>query len=46
QGLTSQDDSLPKLFFKLPLENQGPLSEEEFDYLKQEYYQLRGWPLA
>jgi len=46
QGLTSQDDSLPKLFFKLPLENQAPLSEEEFDYLKQEYYQLRGWPLT
>lgn len=43
QGLTPKHDSLPQVFFKKALENGASLKEEEFNYLKEEYYQLRGW---
>lgn len=43
QGLTSKDDSLPPVFFKKPLEKGAKLTEEEFNQLKADYYQLRGW---
>ncbi len=47
QGLRRQDDSLPRKFFKEPLQK-GPykgevMDEEKFEAMKDEYYEIRGW---
>jgi aldehyde:ferredoxin oxidoreductase len=47
QGLRRKDDSLPKKFFKEPLQK-GPykgevIDENQFEKMKDEYYDIRGW---
>ena len=44
EGLTRQDDTLPKaLFSKQPAGLKNPLTRSELNYMVEEYYQLRGW---
>lgn len=43
EGLTSEDDRLPKGLFRA-LDNSGHMIEpEEMDYMLKDYYTLRGW---
>ena len=43
EGLTADDDWLPKKLFT-KLENTGrELKAEELEYMRKEYYRLRGW---
>lgn len=47
QGISRQDDTLPKKFFDEPLK-QGPYKGEvmdkaKFEQMKDEYYEIRGW---
>jgi len=49
-GFTSKDDKLQKKYYK-PLEGTGPTAgvhfkPEEFEQMKEEYYQLAGWNLT
>jgi aldehyde:ferredoxin oxidoreductase len=43
EGLTINDDRLPKRFYKEALPEGGSLSEVEMDQLLSDYYRLRGW---
>jgi len=44
EGLTSEDDKLPKRFYKEVLpETQKIITEEEMDRLLKDYYKVRGW---
>ena len=44
EGLTKEDDMLPSRFFKEPRKDDGKIvDKEEFLYMRDEYYQLRGW---
>jgi len=44
EGLTKEDDMLPPRFFKEPRKDDGKtIDKEEFLYMLDEYYQLRGW---
>jgi aldehyde:ferredoxin oxidoreductase len=43
EGLTQEDDTLPRRFFKEPIEEARILKREDFDRLLGEYYELRGW---
>jgi aldehyde:ferredoxin oxidoreductase len=44
EGVTSEDETLPKRFFDEPLPETGNvLKREEFELLKTDYYHLRGW---
>ncbi|SFM78421.1 aldehyde ferredoxin oxidoreductase family protein [Thermodesulforhabdus norvegica] len=43
EGLTAEDDSLPKRFFTEPLENGALITEGEFMRLRDDYYKARGW---
>ena len=44
EGLTRKDDMLPPRFFKEPRRDDGKvLSEDEFLYMLDEYYRIRGW---
>jgi len=50
EGFTRADDKLMKKFFK-PLQGSGPTAgiyykPEEFDQMKEVYYQLAGWDVA
>jgi len=50
QGLTRKHDDLPKKFFEVPLAKGKfagqVLKREEFEKMKEEYYELRGWDKA
>jgi len=44
EGMTKEQDSLPKRFHKEPLPETGKVvTEEEFKRLLEDYYRLRGW---
>jgi len=43
EGLTPQDDRLPKRLHKENLPEGGSLSEAEMEQLLSDYYRLRGW---
>ncbi|MFC2063413.1 aldehyde ferredoxin oxidoreductase C-terminal domain-containing protein, partial [Chloroflexota bacterium] len=44
EGMTSEADTLPKRFFRESLSDSGKsMSKDEFDTLKRDYYNLRGW---
>ena len=43
EGLTQEDDTLPRRFFEEPIEEGKILKREDFDRLLAEYYELRGW---
>lgn len=43
EGLSREDDSLPRRFFDEPLENGDVLPKENFERLVADYYRLRGW---
>lgn len=43
EGLTQEDDTLPRRFFEEPIEEGKVLKREDFDRLVAEYYELRGW---
>jgi aldehyde:ferredoxin oxidoreductase len=44
EGVTSEDETLPKRFFDEPLPETGNvLKREELKTLKSDYYRLRGW---
>jgi len=43
EGLTREDDNLPRRFFEEPIEEGKILTREDFERLLDEYYDLRGW---
>jgi aldehyde:ferredoxin oxidoreductase len=44
EGVTAEDDVLPRRFFTEPLPDGGyVVNEDDFIRLKAEYYQMRGW---
>ena len=43
EGLTREDDRLPKRFLKESLEDGRTVQPEEIDTLVDDYYRLRGW---
>lgn len=43
EGFTAADDRLPKRLHKEALPDGASLSEEEMEYMLQDYYRLRGW---
>lgn len=44
EGMTRKDDSLPLRFFKEPIgSKKNIITEEELEYMKDDYYRLRGW---
>ena len=44
EGMTSDDDSLPKRYFDDKLEDSGKVvSRVDFEKLKSDYYRLKGW---
>lgn len=43
EGLTAEQDRLPKRLHQEPLPEGGSLPEDEMEYLLQDYYRLRGW---
>ena len=44
EGMTSDDDSLPKRYFDDKLEDSGKVvSRTDFEKLKSDYYRLKGW---
>ncbi len=43
EGLEAADDRLPQRFHKEALPEGGLLTEEEMEYMLQDYYKLRGW---
>jgi aldehyde:ferredoxin oxidoreductase len=43
EGLTQEDDTLPRRFFEEPIEEGKILKREDFNQLLAEYYELRGW---
>lgn len=43
EGLTVEDDFLPKRFFKEKLDGREGITESELRQMIQEYYKLRGW---
>ena len=43
EGLEDKDDKLPARFHKEVLPEGGSLSEDEMNYMLQDYYRLRGW---
>ncbi len=43
EGLSSEDDRLPKRFHKEALAEGGSLSEADMEHMLQDYYRLRGW---
>lgn len=44
EGLTKKDDILPQRLFKEPRKDDGKVvSEDEFFYMLDEYYSIRGW---
>jgi aldehyde:ferredoxin oxidoreductase len=43
EGVTREDDTLPRRFFEEPIEEGKVLRKEDFDRLLAEYYELRGW---
>jgi len=43
EGLTPEDDRLPKRLHKESLPEGGSLSESEMEQLLSDYYRLRGW---
>lgn len=43
EGLTPEDDKLPKRFHKEALPEGGTLSENEMEQMLSDYYRLRGW---
>ena len=44
EGMTRQDDNLPQRFFREPIgSNKNIIKEEELEYMKDDYYRLRGW---
>jgi aldehyde:ferredoxin oxidoreductase len=43
EGLTREDDRLPKRFLKECLEDGQTVQPEEIDTLVSDYYRLRGW---
>lgn len=43
EGLTQEDDNLPKRFYREPLESGNRITEEELLKLRSDYYRLRGW---
>jgi aldehyde:ferredoxin oxidoreductase len=44
EGLTPEDDRLPKRFHREPLpETQAVITEDQMETLLEEYYQARGW---
>ncbi|WP_163339891.1 aldehyde ferredoxin oxidoreductase family protein [Desulfopila sp. IMCC35008] len=43
EGLTVEQDRLPKRLYKEVLPEGGSLPEDEMEYMLQDYYLLRGW---
>jgi aldehyde:ferredoxin oxidoreductase len=43
EGLTREDDTLPRKAFKIANEEGHLLDPEKFELMKSEYYELRGW---
>jgi aldehyde:ferredoxin oxidoreductase len=43
EGLKSEDDNLPKRFYKEMLETGHRIKKQELETMLQEYYNLRGW---
>jgi len=44
EGMTAADDTLPKRLFDEKLEDSGKgITEQEFEKMRSEYYQIRGW---
>ena len=43
EGLSSEDDTLPRRFFDHKLEGDKGITEEELKKLVSDYYKIRGW---
>jgi aldehyde:ferredoxin oxidoreductase len=43
EGLTLNDDTLPKRLFKEPLESGEGITEAQLVRMRSDYYRLRGW---
>jgi aldehyde:ferredoxin oxidoreductase len=43
EGLRAEDDELPRWFYQHRLKGGHQITEEEFNRLRADYYQLRGW---
>ena len=44
EGITAADDTLPERLFKEKLDDSGKgITKAEFEKMRSEYYQLRGW---
>jgi aldehyde:ferredoxin oxidoreductase len=43
EGLRAEDDELPRWFYRHKLKGGHQIAEEEFNRLRADYYQLRGW---
>lgn len=43
EGLTAKDDALPSVMHEKPLPDGSRLTLEELEFMKSEYYTLRGW---
>jgi aldehyde:ferredoxin oxidoreductase len=43
EGLTKEDDTLPRRFFEEPIEEGKIIKREDFNRLLAEYYELRDW---
>ena len=43
EGLSAEDDTLPKRFFEEPLESGEKITKEQFVQMRSDYYRLRGW---
>ncbi len=43
EGLTKEDDTLPRRFFEEPIEEGKIIKREDFNRLLADYYELRGW---
>ena len=43
EGLTPEDDNLPRRLYKETLKTGHQITESELNAMRQEYYRLRGW---
>jgi aldehyde:ferredoxin oxidoreductase len=46
EGLTPEDDALPKRMYQEPLDKGQTITKQELETLRNDYYRLRGWDEA